>query len=167
MRIVLAGSLIVLACAPASAGELVFVNGNRLAGDLSNESLMVSTGAGLVEVAPDEVVALSRDEMRLRDGRVIQGTLVGGQVKARTSLGEIAIKVDELQSYRASEPADARRPGGRRGRSPRRPSPRHAWRPRRRPGATRASRATSRAAHGPAARQTTARTAGRACRTRS
>jgi len=103
MRIVLSGSLIVLACAPASAGELVFANGSRLAGDLSNESLMVSTGAGLVEVAPDDVVALSRDEMRLRDGRVIKGTLVGGQVRARTSLGEIAIKVDELQSYRASE----------------------------------------------------------------
>ena len=103
MRIVLSGSLIVLACAPASAGELVFANGSRLAGDLSNESLMVSTGAGLVEVASDDVVALSRDEVRLRDGRVIKGTLVGGQVKARTSLGEIAIKVDELQSYRASE----------------------------------------------------------------
>jgi SH3 domain-containing protein len=103
MRIVLAGSLIVLACAPASAGELVFGNGSRLAGELSNESLMVSTGAGLVEVAPDDVVALSRDEVRLRDGRVIKGTLVGGQVRAHTSLGEIAIKVDELQSYRASE----------------------------------------------------------------
>jgi hypothetical protein len=103
MRIVLAGSLIVLACAPASAGELVFANGSRLAGELSNESLMVSTGAGLVEVVPDDVVALSRDEVRLRDGRVIKGTLVGGQVKARTSLGEVAIKVDELQSYRASE----------------------------------------------------------------
>ncbi len=103
MRIVLAGSLIVLACAPASAGELVFANGNRLTGELSNESLMVSTGAGLVEVVPDDVVALSRDEVRLRDGRVIKGTLVGGQVKARTSIGEVAIKVDELQSYRASE----------------------------------------------------------------
>jgi hypothetical protein len=105
VRTVLAGSLILLACAPASAGELVFANGNRLAGELSNESLMVSTGSGLVEVSPDDVVSLSRDEVRLRDGRVIQGTLVGGQVKARTSLGEIAIKVDELQSYRASEPA--------------------------------------------------------------
>jgi hypothetical protein len=105
IRTVLAGSLILLACAPASAGELVFANGNRLAGELSNESLMVSTGSGLVEVSPDDVVSLSRDEVRLRDGRVIQGTLVGGQVKARTSLGEIAIKVDELQSYRASETA--------------------------------------------------------------
>jgi hypothetical protein len=105
---VLAGSLTVLVCAPASAGELVFANGTRLAGELSNESLMVSTGAGLVEVVPDDVVALSREEVRLRDGRVIKGTLVGGQVKAHTSLGEIAIKVDELQSYRASEtPAPA------------------------------------------------------------
>ena len=43
IRTVLAGSLILLACAPASAGELVFANGNRLAGELSNESLMVST----------------------------------------------------------------------------------------------------------------------------
>jgi hypothetical protein len=103
MRIVLAGSLIVLACAPVSAGELVFANGNRLAGELSNESLMVSTGTGLVEVVPDDVVALSRDEVRLRDGRVIKGTLVGGQIKARTSIGEVAIKVDELQSFRASE----------------------------------------------------------------
>ena len=58
MRTLLAGSLIVLACASASAGELVFANGNRLAGDLSNEALMVSTGAGLVEVTPDEVVSL-------------------------------------------------------------------------------------------------------------
>ena len=105
IRTVLAGSVVLLACAPASAGELVFANGNRLAGELSNESLMVSTGSGLVEVSPDDVVSLSRDEVRLRDGRVIQGTLVGGQVKARTSLGEIAIKVDELQSYRASDPA--------------------------------------------------------------
>jgi hypothetical protein len=105
MRRALVGSLIALAsAAPASAGELVFANGQRLAGDLSNEALMISTGTGLVEVAPDDVVALSRDEVRLRDGRVIQGTLVGGQVKARTSLGEIAVKVEELQSYRASEP---------------------------------------------------------------
>jgi hypothetical protein len=106
MRSALAGSLIALACAaPVSAGELVFANGHRLAGDLANETLMLSTGSGLVEIAPDDVVALSRDEVRLKDGRVIQGTLVGGQVKARTSLGEISVKVEELQSYHASEPA--------------------------------------------------------------
>ena len=93
-------SVALLAWAPAGAGELIFANGSRLAGELSNESLMVSTGSGLVEIVPDEVVALSRDEIRLRDGRVIRGTLVGGQVKARTALGEIAVKVDELQAYR-------------------------------------------------------------------
>src|SRR5215510_7691236 len=94
-----------LASAPAGAGELIFANGNRLPGDLSNETLMVSTGSGLVEISPDDVVALSREEIRLRDGRVIRGTLVGGQVKARTSLGEIAIKVDDLQSYRGGAQA--------------------------------------------------------------
>jgi hypothetical protein len=82
-----------------------------MAGELSNEALLMSTGSGLVEIAPDEVVALSREEIRLRDGRVIRGTLVGGQVKARTSLGEIAVKVDELQSYRTTgEPGSGAAP---------------------------------------------------------
>ena len=107
MRVALAVSLALLAWAPAWAGELLFANGSRLTGELSNEALMVSTGSGLVEIAPDEVVALSREEIRLRDGRVIRGTLVGGQLKARTSLGEIAVKVDELQSYRATGEAGA------------------------------------------------------------
>ncbi len=102
MRGLLAVSVALLACGPAAAGELIFANGNRLEGELSNEALMLSTGSGLVEIAPDEIAALTRDEVRLRDGRVVQGTLVGGQIKARTSLGEIAIKVDDLQSYRAS-----------------------------------------------------------------
>jgi hypothetical protein len=107
MRGALAVSLTLLAWAPVGAGELIFASGNRLAGELSNETLMVSTGSGLVEIAPDDVVALSREEIRLRDGRVIRGTLVGGQVKARTSLGEIAVKVDELQAYRGSAQAGA------------------------------------------------------------
>jgi hypothetical protein len=102
MRAALAVLLALLAWAPAWAGELIFANGTRLAGELSNEALMVSTGSGLVEIAPDEVVTLSQEEIRLRDGRVIRGTLVGGQIKARTSLGEIAVKVDELQAYRAT-----------------------------------------------------------------
>jgi hypothetical protein len=102
MRAALAVSLALMAWAPVRAGELIFTNGSRMAGELSNEALLVSTGAGLVEIAPDEVVALSHGEVRLRDGRVIRGTLVGGQVKARTSLGEIAVKVDELRSYRTT-----------------------------------------------------------------
>ena len=114
MKTALAVSLALLAWAPAWAGELLFANGSRMTGELSNEALMVSTGSGLVEIAPDEVVALSREEIRLRDGRVIRGTLVGGQLKARTSLGEIAVKVDELQSYRATgEAGTGGRSGGR------------------------------------------------------
>jgi hypothetical protein len=109
----LAVSVALLACGPAAAGELIFANGNRLDGELSNETLMVSTGSGLIEVAPDEISALTRDEVRLRDGRVVQGTLVGGHIKARTSLGEISIKVDDLQSYRASAvPAAGSQPAG-------------------------------------------------------
>lgn len=103
----LALGLAVTVSAPAAAGELIFANGSRLAGDLSSETLMMSTGAGLVEIAPDEIVVLSHEEVRLRDGRVIRGTLVGGQIKAQTTLGEIAIKIDELQSYRSAAPSGA------------------------------------------------------------
>jgi hypothetical protein len=109
MKGVLAVTLVLSAWVSAEAGDLVFANGSRLAGELSNEALMVSTGSGLVEVAPDEIVSLSREEIRLKDGRVIRGTLVGGQVKVRTSLGEIAVKVDELEAYESgfqvSQPA--------------------------------------------------------------
>lgn len=107
MRGTLAVLLVVLAWTPAGAGELIFTNGSRIAGELSSETLMVSTGSGLVEVASEDVVSLSRDEIALRDGRVIRGTLVGGQIKARTTLGEIAVKVDELQSYRGDALAAA------------------------------------------------------------
>lgn len=102
MRGLLGIGLVVLASAPVSAGELLFVNGSRLEGELSNEALMLSTGSGLVEIAAEDVVSLTRDEIRLRDGRVIRGALVGGQIKAKTALGEIAVKVDEIQAYRAS-----------------------------------------------------------------
>jgi len=94
--------LALLACAPASAGELLFVNGSRIEGELTNEALMVSTGSGLVEIAAEDVVSMSKEEIRLGDGRVIRGTLVGGQIKAKTALGEIAVKVDELQVYRTA-----------------------------------------------------------------
>jgi hypothetical protein len=105
VRGLVAAALAVLACVPVSAGELLFANGSRLAGELSNEALMVSTGSGLIEIAPEDVILLSRDEIRLRDGRVIRGTLVGGQIKAQTTLGEIAVKVDELQAYQGGTPS--------------------------------------------------------------
>src|SRR5262245_40315046 len=62
---------------------------------------MVSTKAGALEVTPQEVRMLTPSEVRLKDGRLIQGTLVGQTIKARTPLGELAIKVDELASFRA------------------------------------------------------------------
>jgi hypothetical protein len=92
--------LVLVTVAPVRAGELIFANGSRLDGELVNETLLISTGSGLVEIGPDEVVTLTREEIRLRDGRVIRGTLVGGRLKARTALGEIAVKVDELDVYR-------------------------------------------------------------------
>ena len=71
--------LLVLALAnPGNAGEILFANGSRLDGELANEVLMVSTGSGLLEVSPEQVVLLTQDEIRLKDGRVIRGTLVGG-----------------------------------------------------------------------------------------
>ena len=88
----------------ADAGEILLTNGSRLEGELANVVLLVSTGSGLVEVLPEQVVSLTRDEVRLTDGRVVRGTLVGGQLKARTPFGELAIKLDELQAYSASRP---------------------------------------------------------------
>jgi hypothetical protein len=102
-----AGGLVLMVAGSAWAGELIFANGTRLQGDLANEALLVSTGAGLVEIVPEDVLALSREELRLRDGRVIHGTLVGGRLKARTALGEIAVRVDELEAYRSGSAAVA------------------------------------------------------------
>lgn len=85
----------------AGAGEIVFTNGSRLAGELASEVLMVSTGSAVIEVVSEQVAMLTRDEIRLKDGRVIRGTLVGGHLKARTSYGELAIRLDELRAFRA------------------------------------------------------------------
>ena len=52
MRRVLAAALVLSAWTSSEAGELVFANGSRVAGDLTSEGLMVSTGSGLVEIAP-------------------------------------------------------------------------------------------------------------------
>lgn len=89
----------------AGAGELVFTNGNRLAGELTNEVLLISTGSNVLEVAPEQVVLLTPDEVRLRDGRVVRGTLIGGRLKARTTYGELSVKLDDLSAFRADGPA--------------------------------------------------------------
>jgi hypothetical protein len=106
----LAAALVLFVIWPAAGGELRLANGSRLAGELVNEVLLVSTGAGLVEIVPTEVVALTPDEIRLRDGRIVRGTLVGGRLRARTALGELSLRVDELESYRSTPVAPAAAP---------------------------------------------------------
>ncbi len=94
--------LLALALAgPAGAGEVEYKNGSRLAGELANDVLIVSTGADLIEIAPQQVVVLSSGEVRLRDGRVVRGTLLGGRLRVRTTLGELAVPLDELRAFRA------------------------------------------------------------------
>ncbi|MGH7322179.1 MAG: hypothetical protein ACRELA_21510 [Candidatus Rokuibacteriota bacterium] len=94
-------SLAMVFASESGAGELLLANGSRLDGELANEVLVVSTGADLVEVTPEQVAVLSAGEVRLKDGRVVRGTLVGGHLKIRTALGEIAVKPDELRVFRA------------------------------------------------------------------
>jgi hypothetical protein len=84
------------------AGELVLANGSRLEAELANDVLVVSTGATLIDISPDAVAWMSPVEIHLKDGRVVQGVLVGDRVKARTALGELAIKVEELRSFAAT-----------------------------------------------------------------
>ncbi len=90
---------------PAAAGELRYANGSRLAGDLGPGVLMVSTGSDLVEVSTEQVSALTREEVRLKDGRVVRGTLVGGRLRVQTALGELTVELDELREFRAEAPA--------------------------------------------------------------
>jgi hypothetical protein len=87
---------------PAAAGELVLENGSRLDADLAPEVLVVSTGSALVEVTPETVGLLTPSEVHLRDGRVVLGTLVGGHFRARTALGELTVKVDDLRAFRGN-----------------------------------------------------------------
>jgi hypothetical protein len=102
MRWRVGATLIALwAVGEVGAGELMLANGSRLAGELTNEVLIVSTGSDLIELAPDEVSVITPGEVRLKDGRMVRGTLVGGQLRLRTSLGEIAVRPEELHAYRA------------------------------------------------------------------
>jgi hypothetical protein len=94
-------ALVVALASPTAAGELLFANGSRLEGDLAGEPLLFSTGSDVVEVLPEAVGTLAPAEIHLKDGRVLRGALVGGRVRARTALGELAIPVDELRLFRA------------------------------------------------------------------
>jgi hypothetical protein len=93
----------------AEAGEIVLKSGQRLVGDLADHVLLLSTGSDIVEVASADIAVLTPDTVRLLDGRILRGTLVGERLRARTVYGELAIKLDDLQAFRAVEEA-ARNP---------------------------------------------------------
>jgi hypothetical protein len=102
VKIAIAASGLVLGLAASvGAGEIVLKNGSRIAGELASETLLLSTKAGALEVASGQVRTLTLTEVRLKDGRVIQGAVVGQTIRARTPLGELAIKVDEFTSFKA------------------------------------------------------------------
>jgi hypothetical protein len=96
-----AASVVLLLVGEVGAGELMLANGSRLHGELTNEMLVVSTGSDLIEVAPKQVSVIMPGALQLRDGRTVRGTLVGGHLRVRTSLGEIAVMPGELRAYRA------------------------------------------------------------------
>lgn len=51
----------------------------------------------------DDVLVLTAEEVRLRDARVIRGTVVGGRVRARTAHGELTVEADDLLVFWAVE----------------------------------------------------------------
>jgi hypothetical protein len=96
--------------APVTAGELFLTNGSRLEADLTGETILVSTGADVIEVSPETIGLLTPSEIRLKDGRVLRGTVVGGRLRTRTPLGELAIRIEELQGFRTQGFADLAAP---------------------------------------------------------
>jgi hypothetical protein len=87
----------------AEAGELLFRNGKQLPAELAGQVLLVSTGSDVVEVPTEQVAVMTADEIRLKDGRVIRGAVVGGSVRARTEYGELAVRLEEVRHFRAVE----------------------------------------------------------------
>jgi hypothetical protein len=104
MRWIVVTALVVAWSVPSGAGVVVLKNGKRLRADLVGH-LMVSTGSDLLEVGSAEVVEVTPDAVRLSDGRTIRGTLVGGQLRTRTEFGQLVVPLDELDVFRAAEPA--------------------------------------------------------------
>jgi hypothetical protein len=94
-------ALVIGLAGPVTAGELLLVNGTRLAAELADGTVLVSTGTDVVEVSPETIGLVTPSEVRLKDGRVLSGTLVGGQLRTRTAIGELAVRVEDLQSFQA------------------------------------------------------------------
>jgi hypothetical protein len=104
VRAVAIVAFVVALASPTTAGELLFANGSRIEGELAGEPLLFSTGSGVIEVLPETVGTLAAAEIELKDGRVLRGVVVGGRVRARTTLGELAIPIEELRLFRADGP---------------------------------------------------------------
>jgi hypothetical protein len=102
--------LLVALAVPVTAGELLLTNGTRLTADLADVTVLVSTGTDVVEVSPETIGFVAPSEVRLKDGRVLHGTLVGGRLRTLTAMGELAVRVEDLQSFQAQEPANALAP---------------------------------------------------------
>jgi hypothetical protein len=103
----LVAGVILMMAGPSGGGELALRNGQRLPARLTGETLRISTGGDLVEVAPGDVRWLTREEVGLRDGRVLRGALVGERLRADTPYGELAVRIEDLVSFRADEPPPA------------------------------------------------------------
>ncbi len=91
--------------APAAAGELVLRTGQHVRADLAARALVLSTGSDLLEIPAGDVAEITADAVRLSDGRVVRGTLVGGQLRTRTELGELTVPIETLEVFRTAEPA--------------------------------------------------------------
>jgi len=108
-EIVLWVGLMVLILAPgAGAGVIALKNGTTFQGTPTGDLILVSTGRDLLEVLPETLLSLKAGEIHLKDGRVISGTVVGGRLRFKTDLGEVAVALSDLAEYREPGPVGAR-----------------------------------------------------------
>ncbi len=97
---ILAGIALIALTLSAEAGVVTLKNGTTFQGTPTGEVILVSTGRDLLELLPETIVSLRADEIRLADGRVITGTVVGGRLRFKTDLGEVAVALKDLGEYR-------------------------------------------------------------------
>lgn len=91
----------------SDAGTVSLKNGTTFQGTPTGDLILVSTGKDLLELTPETIVSLTAREIRLKDGRAITGTIVGGRLRFQTDLGEVAVALTDLKEYRESAPSPA------------------------------------------------------------
>lgn len=97
---ILAGIAIIALTLSTEAGVVTLKNGTTFQGTPTGGVILVSTGRDLLELLPETIVSLRAEEIRLADGRVITGTVVGGRLRFKTDLGEVAVALKDLVEYR-------------------------------------------------------------------